>query len=334
VDALVHQYGGTVLHYYPETLFGFAIRIDSHLAPLLALDPRVDYVEQDQWLHAATSQSSPPWGLDRIDQPSLPINGVYNYPSSGGVGVTLYILDSGVNESPDLTGRLTMSINFVSAGGKTDLTAFQDLYGHGTHVAGIAAGTNYGVAKRASVVNLRVLDGNGKVQNSDALAGVDWLKKNAVRPAIANMSLIADGGKSDALDKAIQSAISSGITVVISAGNYSGDACSYAPADVPEAIVVGSVDKHDKLEYDSNTGSCVSLLAPGMGIESYWLTIVAPFSGTSFAAPHVAGAAALYLADHTTASPAEVKAALLERATTLNTMSATTPNKLLLAPGP
>ena len=297
----------------------------------------VKHVEQDRWIVAAGSatQSDPPWHLDRVDQESPELDGTFTYPDDAGEDVTIWILDSGVNESPDLTARVTCAQSFVP---KTSPTDCHDANGHGTHVAGVAAGETFGVAKKASVRAVRVLDKKGKGQNNWIQSGVEWVAAHRPDgPAVANMSLTAEGdGTSVTLDNAVKGAISQGTPFVIAAGNAKKDACDFSPSDVLEALVVGATERDkglDKRRKDSNQGSCVDLFAPGDRIKSYWGSKGKLFEkgGTSCSAPHVAGAVALFLASHKSATISQIEKALRDATTDnkIDGLSAGTPNQLL-----
>ncbi|WP_200769539.1 S8 family peptidase [Fontimonas thermophila] len=321
-DLLAQVGGGTLLHRYDYALRGFSVRMSAAQAAALARLPLVRWVEQDQQVHVSATQAGATWGLDRIDQRNLPLNSTYVYPDSAGAGVHVYIIDTGINAGhTEFSGRIGAGRNFApNAGGSLlcqlvglgcpapDPVNTADCNGHGTHVAGTAVGTTYGVAKRATVHAVRVLGCNGSGSNSAVIAGVDWVAANAVLPAVANMSL--GGGDSAALDQAVQNAIASGVTFVVAAGNDNANACSGSPNKVPEAITVGATTRTDARASYSNYGSCLDLFAPGSDITSAWYTsntATNTISGTSMAAPHVAGAAALVLGANPAATPAQVR---------------------------
>jgi subtilisin family serine protease len=209
---------------YEHALRGFAIRMPDAAAALLAQHPAVAAIEPDQVMRVIATQTGATWGIDRVDQRDLPLNGQYVYPEQGGQGVHVYIIDTGLNASHvDFTGRVSTGRNFVGGLVGTDPNAWNDCQGHGTHVAGSAVGTQYGVAKKAIVHAVRVLDCQGSGSNSNVIAGVDWVTANHVKPAVANMSL--GGGDSAALDSAVKNAIAAGVTVAVAAGNDTQDAC-------------------------------------------------------------------------------------------------------------
>ncbi|MEQ9498029.1 MAG: S8 family serine peptidase [Deltaproteobacteria bacterium] len=314
---LARTYGGDLIHVYERVLPGFAIRLQRDAAVKLARNPLVAAIELDFLVGVGNVQSSAPWGLDRADQRDLPLDGTFTSPEHGGAGAHVYVLDTGLEaEHVDFAGRVGTSRNFVSAGVfEADPDAWDDCHGHGTHVAGSAAGSRYGVAKGATVHAVRVLDCTGLGYASAIIAGLDWVAAHGERPAVANLSLGA--GYSQALNDAVANATRTGVTVVVAAGNDTADACDTSPASAPQAITVGSTDRSDGVSSFSNRGVCLDLFAPGSNIVSASHSNTngsATMSGTSMAAPHVAGAAALYLAADRTLSPAAVRDTLVERA--------------------
>ncbi|MEU9136962.1 S8 family peptidase [Streptomyces sp. NPDC048404] len=325
---LVSPYGGTVRRTFTSALNGYTVHLTGAQARRLAADPDVASVEQDQAVHTLGTQTSAPWGLDRTDQTNLPLNGTYTYPDTGGSGSTVYVLDTGVRIThQDIAGRASYGWDFVD----NDATA-QDGYGHGTFVATVAAGTTYGVAKKAKIVAVRVLGNDGSGTTAGVIAGVDWITAHHVADSVANVSL--GGGASTSLDTAVKNSIASGVTYSIAAGNSGALASNYSPARVAEALTVGATTSGDARASYSNYGSRVDLFAPGSGITAAWNTSDSATytgNGTSFAAPHVAGAAALYLTAHPGASPASVGSALVNGATgaVLSGIGSGSPNKLL-----
>ncbi|MFF7181059.1 S8 family serine peptidase [Streptomyces sp. NPDC008121] len=329
---LTRRADGRLVHVYRTALNGFAAEMTQAQARELAADPRVARVEQDAKVTVSGEQTDPPWGLDRIDQRRLPLNYTYTW-ANGARSVRLYVIDTGLRTSHrDFEGRASIGIDTIDDGQNGI-----DCQGHGTHVAATAAGTVFGVAKRAQVIGVRVLDCEGSGSLSGVIAGVDWVTENAVKPAVANMSL--GGGVDPTLDEAVRNSIASGVTYAVAAGNgdYLGrpeDACDISPARVREAITVGATDDSDRRASFSNYGRCLDLFAPGVDITSAWIdddTATNTISGTSMASPHTAGAAALYLHTHPTATPAEVRNALVGNATRgrIEDVGPGSPNKLL-----
>lgn len=303
---------GKLNHIYKSALKGFAIDgLSDEAAALLAADPRVTRVEADQVMTAITTQSGATWGLDRVDQHPLPLDGSYSYATDG-TGVTVYIIDTGINfDHSDFGGRAVKGTDEVTSGGSA-----ADCNGHGTHVAGTVGGTTYGLAKNVNLVAVRVLDCGGSGSTAGVVAGIDWVTANKALPAAANMSL--GGGYSATLNAAVARSVAAGVTYAIAAGNSGADACNYSPASEPSAVTVGATASNDGFASWSNRGSCVDVNAPGVGITSDWIgstSATNTISGTSMAAPHVAGAAALYLAANPSATPAQVTSAITSNAT-------------------
>jgi subtilisin family serine protease len=307
---LTKLHGGQLLHVYENVLGGFALQVDAQAAAAISQNAQVLFVEQDSRRRISDTQRNPPWGLDRIDRPALPMDGVYRYDSKGS-GVNVYVIDTGIRASHrDFGGRVAKGYDAIKDGRGTD-----DCQGHGTHVAGTIGGTQSGVAKGVTLVPVRVLDCKGSGSTSGVIAGVDWVTSKRARPAVANMSL--GGGASRALDRAVRESIDAGVTYVIAAGNDNRDACDASPARVEPALTVAASTKRDQRASFSNKGKCVDLFAPGEGVSSAGIssnTASTTMSGTSMAAPHVAGAAALILSGNSKASPAQVSASLLGNA--------------------
>jgi len=327
--ALAKEYGATIERTYKKALNGYAIEATAAEAKRFAADPAVTSVVQNRTFHIDATQPNPPsWGLDRIDQKTLPLNSSYTYPDSAGSGVTAYIIDTGVRIThSDFGGRASYGYDAID----NDNTA-QDGHGHGTHVAGTVAGNTYGVAKKAKIVAVRVLDNSGSGTTDQVVAGIDWVARNHSGPSVANMSL--GGGADSALDTAVRNAIASGVTFAVAAGNDNANASNYSPARVSEAITVGATTSSDARASYSNYGSILDIFAPGSSITSSWNTsdtATNTISGTSMATPHVTGAAAVYLADHPGSTPAQVASGLVAAASTgvVTNPGTGSPNRLL-----
>jgi serine protease len=323
------RYGGTVDFIYDAALKGFAIQMSERAAERLAADPRVDFIEQDSVVWAVVTQSPATWGIDRIDQRNRPLSNSYTYNTTAS-NVHAYVIDTGIRSThSQFGGRVSGGMTAIQDGRGT-----QDCNGHGTHVSGTIGGSTYGVAKAVRLHPVRVLSCSGSGSNSGVISGVNWVANNRVLPAVANMSL--GGGVSSALDTAVNGAINRSVTFAIAAGNSNQNACNFSPARVAAAITVGSTTSSDARSSFSNFGTCLDIFAPGSSITSAWSTsdtATNTISGTSMATPHVAGVAALYLATHTTASPATVRNALVNNATANVISGAGTgsPNRLLFS---
>ena len=330
--AKLGKHGGVLKHAYHSALKGFAAELTPAAAAALAADPDVAYVEPDQVMSISTTESNATWGLDRVDQRARPLSGTYTYTNTG-AGVTAYIIDTGILFShSDFGGRAVTGYDAVTSGGNA-----QDCNGHGTHVSGTVGGSKYGIAKGVRLVAVRVLSCSGSGSTSGVIAGVDWVTSHHATPAVANMSL--GGGASTALDNAVANAIASGVTFGIAAGNgnrggVAQDACNSSPARVGAAITVGATDNSDRKASWSNYGTCLDIFAPGVSITSDWYTSTTAtntISGTSMATPHVVGVAALYLQSNPSATPQQVRDALVANSTAnvVTSAGSGSPNRLL-----
>jgi len=307
---LADEHGGSVRRVYTDALYGFEAQLTEPGARRLAADPAVDYVEQNHTVSAADIQWNPAWGLDRTDQADLPLNRAYTFPDTGD-GVHAYVLDTGIRPShEEFGGRVRSGFDAI------DGTSTDDCNGHGTHVAGILGGARYGMAKGVSLVPVRVLDCSANGTFAQLIAGVDWVTANAVKPAVANISL--NGTTNAAVNAAVARSIASGVGYAVAASNQADDACTRSPASVPEAITVGATETDDARAPYSNYGRCLDIFAPGTDIraaEGSGDIATNTRSGTSMSAPHVAGAAALLLSRHPGWTPGQVRDHLVGQAT-------------------
>jgi serine protease len=292
-SAMARQHGVSVMRTYQHALRGFVIRGSEAQALALANNPHVAYVQENGVVRLAATQTPvPSWGIDRVDQENLPLDNSYTYETEA-ANVHAYIIDTGILAShTDFEGRADTPFDSINDGQNGN-----DCNGHGTHVAATVGGRSFGVAKKVRLHGVRVLSCSGGGSYDGVIAGVDWVTGNAQRPAIVNMSL--GGGSYQALDDAITRSIDAGIPYVVAAGNSNLDACNSSPARTPKAITVGATDSNDARASFSNWGSCLDIFAPGVNIPSAWIgdnAATRTISGTSMAAPHVAGAGALLLA--------------------------------------
>ncbi|TGE83995.1 alkaline serine protease [Pseudoalteromonas sp. KS88] len=331
--SLSNLYNVDIAQEFGGVLNGVVVNASAQKVQQMLSNPNIEYIEQDQIMSVAplaqtnANQPNAIWGLDRIDQQSLPLNSNYYYDFDGS-GVTAYVIDTGVRVSHNEFGnRASHGYDFID--NDADAT---DCNGHGTHVAGTIGGSAYGVAKNVNIVGVRVLGCNGSGSNSGVIAGINWVKNNASGPSVANMSL--GGGASQATDDAVNNAVAAGISFVVAAGNDNRNACNYSPARAANAITVGSTTSSDSRSSFSNYGNCLDIYAPGSSIKSAWYnsnSATNTISGTSMAAPHVAGAVALFLDETPSLSPSQIDTKLSQRSTknTVSDAKSGSPNELL-----
>jgi subtilisin family serine protease len=329
-EAEISKSGGRTDRRFSRALNALSVKVKHSEATRIRKNPKVLFVELDQPVYALDTQNpSPSWGLDRTDQRALPLDSTFT-ASAKGANVDVYIVDTGIYSAhSEFTGRMGVGFSSVNDGNGTN-----DCDGHGTHVAGTTAGTTYGIAKSATLFPVRVLDCFGSGLISGVIAGLDWIvgHHTAGTPAVANMSL--GGGASAALDAAVQNVINDGVVMAVAAGNSNANACNSSPARAANAITVGSTTITDARSSFSNTGTCLDIFAPGSAITSSWIgssTATNTISGTSMAAPHVAGVAAVLFGRFPASTPAQI-ASMLRTSATPNIVTAAgtgSPNYLL-----
>src|SRR5215207_6223839 len=315
-NGLAAEYGGAVRFTYTAALKGFAVTLAEPAARRLAADRRVAYVAQDQTvgLNVFVQPSPPSWGMDRVDQRSLPLDAKYHYPGTA-PHIRAYIIDTGIRFThQEFGGRAVLGTDTIGDGQNGN-----DCHGHGTHVAGTVGGSRVGLAKQVRLIAVRVLNCGGSGTFAQVIAGVDWVTQDALvnpRPSVANMSL--GGGAFQPLDDAVTNSINANVHYSIAAGNSNADACLFSPARTPRATTLGATDINDARAGFSNFGTCVDLSAPGVAIYSAWASAdnaYATLSGTSMASPHSAGTAALWRQRFPGDNADQVAAALVANAT-------------------
>jgi subtilisin family serine protease len=304
---------------------GYTAQLSNESLQAVMASPEVDYIEVDQVVRVSQTcsrqQQTPSWGLERIDEREINLDGDYTYNSNNGRGVNVYIVDTGIYLGhSDYAGRVVWGINTVDQ-------VNDDCNGHGTHVAGTVGGTLYGVAKQSTLIAVKVLNCAGSGSWEAVIGGVNYVaaqhKSNGTRPSVANMSL--GGGFTAALNQAVAAAVTAGVTFVVAGGNENTDACTRSPASEPLAITVGStamdqfgLEPTDERSSFSNYGTCVDVWAPGSLITSAWIggpNAVRTISGTSMASPHVAGVASAILSADPTLTPLQVEELINAKAT-------------------
>ncbi|MCW2902110.1 MAG: peptidase and in kexin sedolisin [Streptosporangiaceae bacterium] len=323
VSKTVSQTRVPTLYRYGKVLNGFTAKLTAAQLDRVRGNPDVAAIEQDQVMHTDTTQSGPTWGLDRIDQASLPLSSSYTYNTTAS-NVYAYVIDTGISTGhSDFGGRAAVAYDAIGGNG-------QDCNGHGTHVAGTIGGAKYGVAKGVKLRAVRVLDCNGSGTNSGVIAGMNWVASNHSSPAVANMSL--GGGYSSSVNSAANNLASSGVFLAVAAGNSNADACNSSPSSAANTTTVAASDSTDTRASFSNYGGCVDLYAPGVNITSDWLNGgTNTISGTSMATPHVVGVGALYKATYGDASYSTIRSWLTTNASSGKIISnpSGTPNRLL-----
>jgi len=292
----------------------------------------IEYILKDGIVRALAKQDNPPsWGLSRISQRALvSTKNPYNYPDSAGEGVDVYVIDTGILPShTDFEGRAKFAKSFITTEAETDLN------GHGTHCSGTIAGKTYGVAKKAMVHGVKILNATGYGEDSDVVKAIDWVTQQGFKPFKTVISMSIGGDQLQAITDAVDAAFEKGIVSVAAAGNDSSDACKGSPGSAPNAITVGATGSTDSMAFYSNNGKCVDIFAPGSSIKSAWIgssnTATSTISGTSMATPHVAGVVALFMAEKAYTSSKQIVDDVLKAGTkgVVKSLAANTVNLLL-----
>ncbi len=309
---------------------GFSAKLNAAQLAALQKNPDVVAISQDALYQAidATQTNPPSWGIDRVDQRNLPLSNSFTYTRTGS-GVHAYIIDSGVDPShPNFGGRASFDFNGIDSNNT-------DCNGHGTHVAGTIGSTSYGVAKSVRLHGVKWLNCSGGGTASAAIAAVDWVTRNAIKPAVANTSWNYPANTT--LETSLRNMIRSGVFLATSAGNTGANSCNLLPRKIETALVTAASTRTDARASYSSTGSCVDVYAPGSAIVSTLPgNTTGSYNGTSMATPHVAGVAALYLQTSPSATPATVKSYIETNATPNKVSGGTTGgtvNRLLFSNG-
>ena len=306
-DKIIQNADGLSIRRFAKVFNGTLVSGPADKILALANNPKVQLVEEDLAVSIFAVQNPAPWGLDRIDQQGLPLNSSFDDRNFQGANTLSYVVDTGIDSTnTDFEGRVRSGYDIVRGDG-----SFSDCHGHGTHVAGIVGSKTFGVAKQTALIPVRVLGCDGLGTYSSVIAGLNWIAANH-QPgdaAVVNMSL--GGVASSTLDEAVSNLVTKGISVVVAAGNDNVDACDTSPARAPEAITVGATgtfNSYDDRASYSNFGTCLDIFAPGTSITSTWLgtNTANTISGTSMAAPHVAGLIARLLGQYRGLTPAQV----------------------------